>query len=382
MVKFMRMQASTPLLVLAALEVILLLATFYFGLKYSWVEFAGVVSNPEGFAPKAIVYVAVMLAMLYAVGLYNVRYLTTFSDTIVRLAVAMFLGTIVLTALFYLVPELVIWRAVMVPALAAAFLSVGLLRFACTRVLGHDMLRRRIAVVGVGERAARIEALEREGHAFGITCVGYFDATKEAISVPRSRIIPRDLRLEDVVRDRKVDEVVIASDDDRHHLPTSSLVECRLNGVAITPYNAFYERETGAVDLDTLDPAWLLFSEGLRGGALHERAKRAFDIIVSAVFLLLFLPLLVGTAIAIRLESKGPRSSTTSTAPRWRMHDASCSTTSTTCITRTSCWTSRSSCKPYGSSSGPRVSVKPRSTWPAPKGPLTRTARRPLPCGP
>lgn len=306
MVKFMRMRARTPLFVLAAIEAVLLLVTFYIGLNYSWVEFSGVISNPAEFAPKAVIYIAVMLAMVFAVGLYNLRYLTAYSDTVVRLAVAMFLGTIVLTALFYVFPDLVIWRSVMLPALAAAFVLMGLTRFIATRVLGLDMLQRRIAVVGVGERAARIEALEREGHAFGLVCVGYFDATKEAISVPRSRIIPRDLRLEDVVRERRVDEVVIASDNDRHHLPTSSLVECRLNGVAITPYNAFYERETGAVDLDTLDPAWLLFSEGLRGGMMHEQAKRIFDVTVSLLFLMLFLPLLVGTAIAIRLESKGP----------------------------------------------------------------------------
>jgi len=252
MVKFMRMRARTPLFVLAALEAVLLLLAFYVGLNYSWVEISGVMSNPAVYGPKAIVYIAVMLAMFFAVGLYNTRYLTSFSDTLVRLAVAMFIGTIILTLLFYVFPELVIWRSVMVPALGAAFIVTSLLRFACTRIMGPKMLRRRIAVVGVGERAARIEALEREDRAFGIICVGYFDATKEAISVPRSRIIPRDQRLEDVVRQRNVDEIVIASDNDRHNLPTSSLVECRLNGVTITPYNVFYERETGAVDLDAL----------------------------------------------------------------------------------------------------------------------------------
>jgi len=112
MVKFMRMRARTPLFVLAALEAVLLLLAFYVGLNYSWVEISGVMSNPAVYGPKAIVYIAVMLAMFFAVGLYNTRYLTSFSDTLVRLAVAMFIGTIILTLLFYVFPELVIWRSV------------------------------------------------------------------------------------------------------------------------------------------------------------------------------------------------------------------------------------------------------------------------------
>jgi sugar transferase (PEP-CTERM system associated) len=74
----------------------------------------------------------------------------------------------------------------------------------------------------------------------------------------------------------------------------------------VTDFATFHERETGSVELDTLDYGWFIFSDGFPTGLIHQVTKRTFDIMVSLAFLVVFLPMLVVAAIAIRLESPGP----------------------------------------------------------------------------
>jgi exopolysaccharide biosynthesis polyprenyl glycosylphosphotransferase len=67
------------------------------------------------------------------------------------------------------------------------------------------------------------------------------------------------------------------------------------------------ERETGRVDLDTVNPSWLIFSDGFSSGrALSSAAKRIFDVSASLLLLVLTLPLIVLFALLVKLDSKGP----------------------------------------------------------------------------
>ncbi|MEO5597752.1 MAG: exopolysaccharide biosynthesis polyprenyl glycosylphosphotransferase, partial [Novosphingobium sp.] len=60
-------------------------------------------------------------------------------------------------------------------------------------------------------------------------------------------------------------------------------------------------------DLDTVNPSWLIFSDGFSSGrAVSSFAKRMFDVIASALLLTLTLPLIGLFALIVKLDSKGP----------------------------------------------------------------------------
>jgi exopolysaccharide biosynthesis polyprenyl glycosylphosphotransferase len=79
-----------------------------------------------------------------------------------------------------------------------------------------------------------------------------------------------------------------------------------MRGIGVHRYADFYERETGSIDLEALDSTDVALSGGLRGSRLRDGLKRTMDIGVSLIVLVLFLPVLIFTALAIRLESPGP----------------------------------------------------------------------------
>ncbi len=72
-------------------------------------------------------------------------------------------------------------------------------------------------------------------------------------------------------------------------------------------FSSFLERETGRVDLDTLNPSWLIFSDGFSSGrAVSSVAKRLFDVLASGLLLALTFPLILLFALLVKLDSKGP----------------------------------------------------------------------------
>jgi sugar transferase (PEP-CTERM system associated) len=87
----------------------------------------------------------------------------------------------------------------------------------------------------------------------------------------------------------------------------SDLLRIKTTGVHVNDLSSFLERETGRVDLDSLNPSWLIFSDGFSSGRrLSSAGKRLFDVLVSALILLVSAPLILLTALAVKLESKGP----------------------------------------------------------------------------
>ena len=90
-------------------------------------------------------------------------------------------------------------------------------------------------------------------------------------------------------------------------LPLPDLLRIKTTGVHVNDFSSFIERETGRVDLDTVNPSWLIFSDGFSSGrAISSVAKRLFDIFASALLLTLAAPVILLFALLIKLESKGP----------------------------------------------------------------------------
>ena len=100
--------------------------------------------------------------------------------------------------------------------------------------------------------------------------------------------------------------MVISLAERRGVMPIRQLAALRLQGLPIEEAQSLYERLTGRITLERLQPSWLIMSEGFRKSRLALAAKRLTDIVVSAVLIVLTLPVMLAVAIAIRLESVGP----------------------------------------------------------------------------
>jgi sugar transferase (PEP-CTERM system associated) len=104
-----------------------------------------------------------------------------------------------------------------------------------------------------------------------------------------------------------VDEIVVAVADRRGGaMPLRELLDCKIGGLQVSDLSTYFEKLLGQIRIDQLHAGWLIFGNGFNHSIARAAAKRLFDIIWSAVLLILAAPILLITAACIVLESKGP----------------------------------------------------------------------------
>lgn len=249
---------------------------------------------------------AVVLAAMIAVGVYGADSLRSMRFACARLLVAVSLGIIALTFIDFLLPGQAFWRSTLAYAMGLSIVLLVLNRVVVGGILGASAFRRRVLVLGSGLRAQRLKALSERPES-GFVIVGYIamnegDAQVEE-AIARSAIHALDRFVENL----GASEVVLALEERRNALPLKDLLRIKTAGVHVNDFSSFMERETGRVDLDTVNPSWLIFSDGFSSGrAVSSVAKRIFDVLASGVLLALTFPLIALFAVLVRFDSKGP----------------------------------------------------------------------------
>ncbi|KRA83231.1 TIGR03013 family XrtA/PEP-CTERM system glycosyltransferase [Altererythrobacter sp. Root672] len=248
----------------------------------------------------------VVMAAMISVGVYGSDALRSFRFAAARLLVAVSLGLIALALLDFVLPGHTFWRSTLLYAMGLSILFLMLNRVVVGGILGASAFRRRVLVLGAGVRAGRLKALS-EDPGSGLSIVGYVDMNEGrpliAEAVARSAISD----LSAFVANLGASEVVLALEERRNALPLKDLLRIKTAGVHVNDFSSFMERETGRVDLDTLNPSWLIFSDGFSAGrAVSSAAKRLFDIGASSLLLALSFPVVALFALLVKLDSRGP----------------------------------------------------------------------------
>ncbi len=293
-------------LLLGLVDLILL----FVAAELSWVIRAGQIGMAvepllTRLVPLLVFAGALQLAMV-AVGVYGIEALLSLRFAAARLLVAISLGVILLSVMSFLFPGSTLWRSNSLYAMIISFAALMLVRALFGRLLGSEGFKRRVLVLGAGPRAARVRNLAA-GPGAGFVVVGHVDMNDTRSVIPTAINRAHIESLAEHATLLNVSEVVLALEERRNALPLDDLIRVRTTGVHVNELSSFLERETGRVDLDTLNPSWLIFSDGFSSGRrLSSAAKRVFDLVVSLSILVLAAPLIFLVALAIRLESAGP----------------------------------------------------------------------------
>lgn len=306
MIRLFKHYIPHAVLLLALFDVVLLLAAAEFGWLYRAHQLGFQVEPIHTRIPQMFSFALSLQVAMIAVGVYGADSLQSIRVSTARLLIAISLGTIFLSVIFFLFPALTFWRSNLLYAMVASAAALFLLRILLGKTLGGQVFKRRIVVLGAGARAERLKQLSRKPGS-GFVVVGYVAMSEQGRTIPEA--IARDAiyNLADHVVLLNASEVVLALEERRNALPLKDLLRIKTTGVHVNEISTFLERETGRVDLQSVNPSWLIFSDGFSSGRmLSSIFKRLFDIAASLILLALTLPLIILGAIAVKLESKGP----------------------------------------------------------------------------
>ena len=301
MIKVFNHYLSIRLLLLTLLEAGVLFQSVIFGFQ---IRFPGEFSS----LPKieAGIFALVMVLCMSALGLYQTHG-ESFRTTVHRLFIAYGLSLMLISVVFYLVPDAYIGRGVMAWSSLFALGSVLLIRVLFFRVTDIGLPKRRVLVLGNGTEAEGvIRFLHQSPGSRSIEYAGLYPVMPERDAQGNERVLDHD-QLRRTAKELKVSEIVIAVRERRGGvLPLRQLLDAKLHGVKVMDLQSFYEREEGVLRIDSMRASWMIFGNGFDQGMSRDVIKRLFDLVASVALLVLALPILLVAMAAIVLESGFP----------------------------------------------------------------------------
>ena len=259
-------------------------------------------------------YPALQLILLYALGLYRRDAILGTRGAIARLPLATGLALVAAAAVQWG------WEAMVPPdravdlthlwaGAAVGFTICGALaRLVLHALLHRGVFRRRIMVVGAGDRAAQLVAMVGEAQ-FNLLFVHdkALGARHPELgrSAGQSVVVATEDNYLALAVAHDVDQIVVAPDE-RRGMKLEKLLDCKKAGFPVVQHLAFIEHEARRVDLAWMELGWFLYSDGFRFGPLDRMLKRAMDVAVSLLGLVFGSFLLVPAAIAVKLQDGGP----------------------------------------------------------------------------
>jgi sugar transferase (PEP-CTERM system associated) len=302
LVRLFNVYYPTRILVLVAGEGIIVCLSFLLAALLRLGQDSVLVLDYEHGFLKILAITVLALLCSHYFDLYNLQRVPSRGETWFRLLVVLGVLSFLLAGIVYLFPQFMMGNDTFVVGLS--ILTVALLgwRSAYGWLIRQPYLRERVYVLGSGDRAAWVVETLRAQPELGMEVVGWAGAIGSN-SLTRESL---GNGLMDQVNRRRVERVIVALGDRRGTMPVRELLDLRLNGTKVEDSTAIMEKITGKIEVESLYPSWLIFSEGFRLNSAFMFARRLVSLAVSLACLLVFLPLFPFVALLIKLTSRGP----------------------------------------------------------------------------
>lgn len=300
-----RYHIPTEFVLLAIIEFLVLMLSLYLALEVRFMG-NGWSGSFGAFLPKAFMYATIMQFSLVAFGVYQRQAGRFIEVLMLRIASGLLLGMVPLGVSFYFAPTVFLGRGVMALTVLFSFIFISAIRLLFRKVVKDRNMWSRILVLGSGKNANLVREAQKAGELEGLNIVAYVSLNGDKECEIEAECITLDKPLVQYVEEKDIDEIVLAMDDRRSaETPAKDLLDCKMSGIDILDMVTFFERRTGKIRLDTMNPSWLYLSDGFHESTFRSVGKRIFDITVVLLLLPIALPLMLLVTMAIFIESFG-----------------------------------------------------------------------------
>ena len=225
-------------------------------------------------------------ALAWLSDLYDVASSDDRISSVVRVVITGALILVIYVFAFFLAPRIL-------PRLFFGYFLLVVLpliivwRWACATLFSAPAFRRRMLVVG-GEGPGQFIASALKRHTSHYQVLGYAD-------------------LSDLLRQRRIDEIVVASAHELEDGLVQLLIDCQAQGFRVSRMPDLYEKLYRRMPIQYIDNSWALDAIIDRSSTrLYLIIKRAMDIVIAGIGLMFLAPFFPILALAIKLDSPGP----------------------------------------------------------------------------
>ncbi|MDZ7697217.1 MAG: sugar transferase [Deltaproteobacteria bacterium] len=249
------------------------------------------------------------MSMFYIFDLYDAQRGRLTRNVGVRLCVAVGSAGLLSSAVFYALPNWVFGRGIFLIQMAVVLVLAFGWRWVYTVALSIPMGQTDVLIIGAGRSGkALYRLLENADSPY--RPVGFVDDDPDKLNteIESLPVLGTTNQLLKIAQEKDIGMAVLAITHDRPQKLVDRVIKARLNGMIIADMPTIYEELTESIPVEHLRHDWLLFADGfwLLSKENVQRMKRLIDFASSSLLLIVSAPVILLTAIAIKLESQGP----------------------------------------------------------------------------
>ncbi len=170
------------------------------------------------------------------------------------------------------------------------------------KAFGHQ----RILFLGSSPVIQQIAGHLRDHPELALAVVGYVDDLEPGIELPGGPLCGPIDQLIKIVGETKPDRIVVGMTERRQRLPVHDLLQLRFSGIHIEDALNTFEVTFGRISTRELRPSQLIFSTELGPRKNSVTLHSLYSLAIAAILTILFLPIMLAVAVAVRLTSPGP----------------------------------------------------------------------------
>jgi sugar transferase (PEP-CTERM system associated) len=313
MIRIFSQYVSPKSVLLIVLEAGLLVLALVCGVRLRFwnspPEFAFYTQLPD-FAWQGLLFAGIFQICFYYSDLYDVRAIRHRNEQLISLGQSLGAGSLLLGAIYFVFPDLLIGRGVFFISTVLVALFVLLTRLTLDAAWRIAAPTQNILILGTGELALTVaQELNKRGD-LNTRLVGFVEHSPKHSNFPWT-LMDRPVMsgvdsLASITAQQQVSRIVVAMEDRRGMLPVRDLVRLRVEGIRVEDAQSTIASLSGRVWLRTVRPSWFVFSDGFHRSRLNLVLKRILDLSFGLISLVLCFPLMVCIALAISLDSRGP----------------------------------------------------------------------------
>ena len=259
---------------------------------------------------KALMISLVCIICLYYNSVYDMTLTKKYSELSIRLLQAFGASLIFLSGIYAVFQDMIICDGFFLLYLPIVMCLISFGRFLYLLLLNSSLYNEKVIMVGSGQVADSIIQTIEEEIDCGYNLVARVEKNNPEKQSEKDQSNVLNIQgfdnLYATAKDTGAKKIIVAIQEKRGAFPLKELLKCRVGGIEIVDGISFYEMLKGKLIVAHTSVTWLIFSEGFKKSLLHSIFKRIEDIIIALILLIVLTPVIILTAIFIRLESAGP----------------------------------------------------------------------------
>ena len=250
----------------------------------------------------------IFIVVFYVMDLHNFKKNFATKREVFNILLAICFAWILSIFFFYLTGNPPLGRGISLIYLTSLFILIVCCRLIYSKVAVSGFYRKKAIIVGAnhgGEAVAKLIKINPQLN-IDILCLLEIDRQKEGKRICDAPVVCQEDSLFESVSKYKPDLIILSMRRSRYEKIIKDLILCSQQGVQIMDITSLYEEVAGKIPLKYVSDLWVLFSHMNQSKFYFKRVKRLVDIASSSILLILTSPIMLLTALTVKLDSDGP----------------------------------------------------------------------------